>query len=83
MQEANGQQLDKNPRTARKDEAVSKLSKSDKGSIKGDNQNHQYYCSHQHWHNATKDYQALLSTLSSGTLDSYLRAKRGSAELTS
>ena len=41
MQEANGQQLDKNPRTARKDEAISKLSKSDKGSIKGDNQNHQ------------------------------------------
>ena len=32
MQEANGQQLDKSPPTARKDEVVSKLSKSDKES---------------------------------------------------
>ena len=32
MQEANGQQLDKNPPTAGKDEVVSKLSKSNKGS---------------------------------------------------
>ena len=32
MQEANGQQLDKNPPTAGKDEVVSKLSKSDKES---------------------------------------------------
>ena len=30
MQEANGQQLDKNPPIARKDEVVSKLSKSNK-----------------------------------------------------
>ena len=71
MQEANGQQLDKNslvPSIVGKDEVIihkwlvediSKLSKSNKGSIKGDNNSHQNYYSHQHWHNAKKDCQAL------------------------
>ena len=69
---ANGQQLHENslvPSIVGKDEVIihkwlvediSKLSKSNKGSIKGDNHNHhQYYYSCQHWHNATKDCQAL------------------------
>ena len=56
MQEANGQQLDKNPPIAGKDEVVSKISKFDEESST----------------NIVKCH-----------LDSYLRATRGSTELTS
>ncbi|KAF3964948.1 hypothetical protein CMV_010824 [Castanea mollissima] len=54
-------------------EDISKLSKSNKGSIKGDNQNHQQYYSMLQKTYTSKNHP---STFSSGTLDSYLRATR-------